>query len=62
MELIADADAVHAALARLNHRLVADIRAGRLDGNAAIAAHLLATAADAVRESNPKYLAGRDIE
>ncbi len=58
----ASADAVRAALDRLNRRLVADIRAGRLDGEAAIAAHLLATAADAVRESNPKYLAGRPIE
>ena len=58
----ADADGGRAALERLNRRLVADIRAGRLDGNPAVAKHLLATAADAVRESNPKYLAGRAIE
>lgn len=58
----AGADAVRTALDRLNRRLVADLRAGRLDGNAAIAAHLLAAAADAVRETNPKYLAGRPAE
>ena len=58
----ADADGGRAALERLNRRLVADIRAGRLDGNPAVAKHLLTTAADAVRESNPKYLAGRAIE
>jgi predicted component of type VI protein secretion system len=50
------------ALERLNRRLVADIRAGRLDGNQEIARHLLATAVDAVRESNPKYLRSRGIE
>ncbi len=58
----AGADAVRTALDRLNRRLVADIRAGRLDGEATIAAHLLATAASAVRESNPKYLVGRPVE
>lgn len=58
---VADAHGRHAALDRLNRRLIADIRAGWLDGNATIAAHLLATTADAVRESNPKYLAGRPI-
>ncbi len=50
------------ALERLNRRLVADIRAGRLDGNREIARHLFATAVDAVRESNPKYLRSRGIE
>ena len=50
------------ALLRLNRRLAADIRAGRLDGNAEIERHLLATAVDAVRESNPKYLAARGID
>jgi hypothetical protein len=54
--------ALPAALARLNTRLGADIRAGRLDGNKEIARHLLATAVDAVRESNPKYLKTRDID
>ncbi len=58
----AGAESVRAALDRLNRRLVAELRAGRLDGDAAIAAHLLAAAADMVRESNPKYLAGRPIE
>ncbi len=58
----AGADAARPALDRLNRRLVADLRAGRLDGDAAIAAHLLAAAADMVRESNPKFLAGRPIE
>ena len=49
-------------LARLNRRLVADIRAGRLDGDREITRHLFATAVDAVRESNPKYLKSRGIE
>ncbi len=48
-------------LERLNRRLVADIRAGRLDGDREIARHLFATAVDAVRESNPKYLRNRGI-
>ena len=50
------------ALLRLNRRLAAEIRAGRLDGDREIERHLLATALDAVRESNPKYLASRGIE
>lgn len=54
--------ALEAALDRLNRRLVADIRAGRFDGDAAVQRHLLAVAVDAVRESNPKYLAGRKLE
>ena len=55
------AAALPAALARLNRRLGADIRAGRLDGHKEIARHLLATAVDAVRESNPKYLKSRGV-
>ena len=55
------ADGLRAAVERLNRRLGAEIRAGLLDGNRAIARHLLATAVDAVRESNPKYLKTRDI-
>ena len=54
--------ALPGALAQLNRRLGADIRAGRLDGNKEIAQHLLATAVDAVRESNPKYLKTRGID
>ncbi|HKO08379.1 MAG TPA: DUF6285 domain-containing protein [Alphaproteobacteria bacterium] len=53
---------LQAVLERLNRRLVADIRAGRLDGNREIADHLFATAVAAVRESNPKYLRSRGIE
>ena len=49
-------------LERLNRRLVADIRAGRLDGDLEIARHLFTIAVDAVRESNPKYLRSRGIE
>ena len=59
---VGDAHGLHTVLDRLNRRLIADIRAGRRDGNAIIAAHLLATMADAVRESNPKYLVRRPIE
>jgi len=50
-----------AAVLRLERRLVADIRAGRLDGDGEVARHLLADALAAVAESNPKYLKGRGI-
>ncbi|HYB57280.1 MAG TPA: DUF6285 domain-containing protein [Alphaproteobacteria bacterium] len=58
----AGGEQLQATLARLNRRLVADIRAGRLDGDREIARHLFATSVDAVRESNPKYLKSRGIE
>lgn len=57
----AEGETLEASLARLQRRLAADIRAGRLDGNDEIARSLLSSAVAAVAESNPKYLKGRDL-
>ncbi|HLI11397.1 MAG TPA: DUF6285 domain-containing protein [Alphaproteobacteria bacterium] len=56
-----EADRLTEDLTRLNRRFAAEIRAGRFDGDAAAAEHLLTTALDAVRESNPKYLSDREL-
>lgn len=60
LESITD-ESVADILMRLNRRLVADIRVGRFDADSTLEDHLLATAIDAVRETNPKFLANRKL-
>ncbi|MGH6952877.1 MAG: DUF6285 domain-containing protein, partial [Alphaproteobacteria bacterium] len=55
-----DHERLERALLRLNHVLAADIRRGAFDADdaraRALLAHLVATALDRVRETNPKWL------